>query len=123
MVGGSGTDTLTGGIGADTFVWQNIRETGATRSTADVITDFNRKAGDLLRVSGIDADGNAANGDTAFSFIGHAAGNPFTAAGQISWYGDGTDTYIMFNTDADAGVEAMVRLTGIHTIDASWFAL
>ncbi len=123
LTGGMGTDAMTGGIGADTFVWQSIRETGATRWTADVVTDFDRKAGDLLRVSGIDADGNAANGDTAFSFLGHAASNPFTAAGQISWYGDGTDTYIMFNTDADAGVEAMVRLAGVHTIDASWFAL
>ena len=69
----------------DVFVWHSITETGSTLdANSDTVGDFNAAIGDLIVLNLIDADGNAGNGDTAFSFIG-TADNPFTAAGQVSW--------------------------------------
>ena len=81
---------------------------------------FRCAGGDHLAVNPIDADGNAANGDTAFTFIGTGA---FTAAGQINTFTDGFDTYILLNTDADASQEMTIRVLGVHNVDASWFVL
>jgi hypothetical protein len=120
---------MTGFGGGDVFVWSSTAETGVAGAEADVVTDFNRAAGDLLAFNPIDADGNAGNGDTAFTFIGVSDGS-FDAPGEISYFtadgnGDSVDdtTYILLNTDADATQEATIRLNGAHTVDASWFVL
>ena len=85
IVGGAGLDTMWGGDGGDIFVWHSITEMGSTvDANSDTVGDFNAAIGDLMVLSLIDADGNAGNGDTAFSFIGTAY-NPFTAAGQVCW--------------------------------------
>ena len=83
--------------------------------------DFNAAIGDLIVLNLIDADGNAGNGDTAFSFIG-TADNPFTAAGQVSW-AIGGRTDILFNTDGDAEADGVIRVFGAQAVDASWFVL
>jgi Ca2+-binding RTX toxin-like protein len=67
--GYDGLDTMTGFGGGDVFVWSSTAETGVAGAEADVVTDFNRAAGDLLAFNPIDADGNAGNGDTAFTFM------------------------------------------------------
>ena len=61
-------------------------------------------------------------GDTAFSFIGTAY-DPFTAAGQVCWLPGETDTYILLNTDGDAAIDGVIRVLGVHEVDASWFVL
>jgi Ca2+-binding RTX toxin-like protein len=120
LVGGLGRDTLTGNGGGDVFVWQSTAETGVTAATADVVGgDFDPLVGDLLAFNVIDAN-EAIAGDQAFTFIGAGA---FTAAGQINTFDDGTDTFIALNTDADAAAEALVRVLGLHVVDATWFAL
>ena len=106
IVGGAGLDTMWGGDGGDIFVWHSITEMGSTvDANSDTVGDFNAAIGDLMVLNLIDADGNAGNGDTAFSFIGTAY-NPFTAAGQVSWLLGETDTYILLNTDGDAATMA-----------------
>jgi Ca2+-binding RTX toxin-like protein len=124
IVGGAGLDTMIGGDGGDVFVWHSITEMGATvDANSDTVgSDFNAAIGDLIVLSLIDADGNAGNGDTAFSFIG-TADNPFTAAGQVSWLVGETDTYILLNTDGDAATDGVIRVLGAHAVDASWFVL
>ena len=124
IVGGAGLDTMIGGDGGDIFVWHSITEMGSTvDANSDTVgSDFNAAIGDLLVLNLIDADGNAGNGDTAFSFIG-TADNPFTAAGQVSWLIDGTDTFILLNTDGDAATDGVIRVLGVHAVDASWFVL
>jgi Ca2+-binding RTX toxin-like protein len=123
IVGGAGLDTMWGGDGGDVFVWHSITEMGSTvDANSDTVGDFNAAIGDLIVLNLIDADGNAGNGDTAFSFIG-TADNPFTAAGQVSWLIGGPDTYILLNADNDAAVDGVIRVLGVHTVDASWFAL
>jgi Ca2+-binding RTX toxin-like protein len=120
LVGGRGLDTLLGGTGGDLFVWTDTNETGLTAATADVITDFNAAQGDRIDLSGIDANAYV-DGDQAFTFIGNAAfsGNP----GELNYmYVDG-DTIIQMQTGTSPDVEAVIRLEGIVTPDASWFAL
>jgi serralysin len=123
IVGGAGLDTMWGGDGGDIFVWHSITEMGSTvDANSDTVGDFNPAIGDLIVLNLIDADGNAGNGDTAFSFIG-TADNPFTAAGQISWAIGGADTYILLNTDGDAAADGVIRVLGAQAVDASWFVL
>ncbi len=120
LVGGLGLDTLIGNGGGDVFAWRSTAETGATVGTADVVgADFDPLVGDLLAFNLIDANETLA-GDQAFTFVGAGA---FTAAGQISTSTFGGDTLILLNTDNDAGAEAVIRVLGIHTVDASWFVL
>src|SRR5262249_47390081 len=129
IVGGLGLDVLTGAGGADTFVWTSVAETSP--AAIDVITDFDRSAGDLIDLNIIDADANGANGDTAFTFAGVVdfSTHFFTGAGQIGYFTTATDTYILINTvvnPAADGVdyeEAAIHLVGAHNPDASWFVL
>jgi Ca2+-binding RTX toxin-like protein len=131
IVGGLGIDTLRGNGGGDVFVWASTAETLQAGNAADVVMDFNRLEGDLLALNPIDADGNAANGDQAFAFVGTVdfASSFFTGAGQIGYFTTATDTYIFLNTVVNPGAdgidyeEATIRLAGVHSPDASWFAL
>jgi Ca2+-binding RTX toxin-like protein len=126
IVGGAGLDTMVGGGGADIFVWNSIAEMGSTvGANSDTVgSEFNALIGDKIALNPIDADGNAGNGDTAFTFIGDAS-NPFTAAGQVSWFnnGPGTDTYLLLNTNGDAAADGVIRVIGVHTVDAGWFVV
>ena len=122
IVGGAGFDTMFGGDGGDVFVWHSITEMGSTvDANSDTVRDFNAADGDLIVLNLIDADGNAGNGDTAFTFIGDAS-NPFTAAGQVSFAYVGTATFILLNTDGDAEADGVIRV-GAQAVDASWFVL
>jgi hypothetical protein len=93
-----------------------------------VILDFNAAEGDHIDLHTIDAK-EAIPGDQNFSFIGeYTAAGGFTAAGQAAYFNDGTDTYLIFNTDsvlhtADnvGDFEFAIRLPGLQTPEASWF--
>src|SRR5262245_40346234 len=120
IVGYMGQDFLTGGGAADVFVWTATAESALAGADADVIMDFNRALGDLIAVNPIDAN-TATGGDQAFTFVGTAG---FTGAGQINYFTTATDTYILFNTNADTTAQEMtIRVAGVHVVDASWFVL
>jgi Ca2+-binding RTX toxin-like protein len=129
--GGVGADILAGGPDADTFQFVSQYESagsdpsGIDYANTDVILDFSFAEGDRISVNYIDADGDQAG----FNFIGeyNTAGG-FTAPGQASWFFDGTDTYLIFNTDGAfsqaAGVadfEFAIRLDAHYTPEAGWF--
>jgi Ca2+-binding RTX toxin-like protein len=118
--GGIGTDVLEGGLSGDLFVWKDTNETGLTVADADAITDFNFAQGDRIDLSAIDAD-IYTNGDQAFTFIGTAtfSGTP----GEINYMHVGGDTIIQLQTGTSPDVEAVIRLEGIHTPEATWFVL
>jgi Ca2+-binding RTX toxin-like protein len=132
LEGGIGGDTMYGGSGADTFAWWYTTESDSGAWNMDVVMDFNRAEGDLIDLHGIDANDYwvPVPGNQDFTFIGDAS-HPFTAPGQISWYiggsptgePSGTDTYILLNTDTEADAEGMIKVSGVHGVDASWFVL
>jgi serralysin len=119
IVGGYGKDITTGGAGYDVHVWLDINEIGLSNFDPDIVTDLNRAEGDLLDFNMIDADETVA-GNQAFSFIGTAG---FTAPGQINWTTNGTDTFVLLNTNADPTVDGIIQVLGVHTVDAGWFVL
>ena len=121
--GGAGTDTLTGGLGDDTFVFATAAEAG-NGAARDVITDFQgagAAGGDVIDVSGIDANTGVA-ADQAFTFIGTAA---FTAAGQFHYVQDAINnlTILEGNVNVGLGADFQIALTGLHTVAAGDFTL
>ncbi|MEA2869253.1 MAG: serralysin [Bradyrhizobium sp.] len=128
MFGGSGNDTLygggkadimSGGTGNDTFVYyvgvgaENESKVGA----ADHITDF--QTGDKIDVSFMDADGNAANGNSAFTF---SANGPSTQAGTY-WFEQHDDgQHVFFNINGGAADMEIISDNG-HVFTASDFHL
>ncbi len=78
LVGGGGADALKGGTGADTFVYTAISDSTVAGAGRNSINDFSHADGDRIDLGAIDADGNAANGNTAFTFI---SGGPSPAPG------------------------------------------
>ena len=120
LQGDAGLDVLAGGSGSDRFVWASVEDTGVTVGTADVIDDINVAEGDRIDLSEIDAD-IYATGNQAFRFIGTAAfsGTP----GEINYAFVAGETVIQLQTGVDADVEAVIRLNGFFTPEASWFVL
>jgi serralysin len=127
--GGTGQDSLGGDGGADTFVWASTSEAGFLTGlggviydacSMDVIVDFNPAAGDLIDLSGIDANVYA-SGNQGFTFIGSAAfsGTP----GEVNYHHSGGHTYIQMQTGTSTDIEGLIRLSGIHTPQADWFVL
>ncbi len=107
LVGGIGSDRLVGGNAADRFVFLNTDASAANVGKVDLIADLEAK--DWIDLSAIDANAAVA-GDQAFVVV-LAAPN----AGQAQIWFDGADTWIELNTDADAALEARIRILGEHT--------
>jgi Ca2+-binding RTX toxin-like protein len=130
LIGGLGADVLVGGTDGDSFVWHDTIESagvskwGVDVLKTDVILDFN-PAEDHIDLHGIDADATI-NGNQDFDFIDElTAAGGFSAAGQIAYFFNGTDTYVFLNTaaDVDGAFEMAIRLPGQHALDASSFVL
>ncbi|HEY0028445.1 MAG TPA: hypothetical protein VGC35_11290, partial [Allosphingosinicella sp.] len=115
-----GADSLTGGGGNDVFEYQAAAE--STAAARDSILDFT--AGDKINLMGIDADGNAANGNSFFQFIGGAA---FTkVAGQLRvTAAEGGGYLVEGDTNGDGSAELVIHVqtTGGHVLGSGdiWF--
>jgi Ca2+-binding RTX toxin-like protein len=118
IIGGSGADTLKGGAGRDVFVF-DAKDTSSSKKKADYILDFSGKTGDKIDLKPIDANAKTA-GNQAFSFIGTEA---FSKPGQVRYEKTAKDTYVLFNTDADASAEGVIRLKGSMDLQKAWFVL
>lgn len=117
ITGGAGADILTGGADADLFIYNATGN--STPLVMDQIMDF-QDGIDRIDLSGIDPN-PVLSGNQAFSFIGNAA---FTAAGQLHFYSNGTDTIVEGNTDNNpATVEFAIKLIGVHNLTAVDFLL
>lgn len=113
LVGGGGRDVLNGGSGSDVFDFNAVSESGNSRATQDVISDF-FEGEDTIDLSTIDARAGVA-GNQAFTFIGSAA---FTAEGQVRVVAAGDTTILQVNTTGTGGAEMVIRITGVVTLDA-----
>ena len=67
--GGAGKDVLTSGSGFDNFSYTALSDSGVTKATRDVITDFQDGA-DRIWLNAIDANTTNGPGNDAFTFIG-----------------------------------------------------
>jgi Ca2+-binding RTX toxin-like protein len=122
LTGGTGADLLTGGSGDDTFLYLANADSGTTAATRDSITDFEGAGvagGDLINVNAIDAN-TGAGGNQNFTFIGNAA---FSAAGQLRFFQDGTNTFVEANTTGLTGAEFTIQVNGLQTFIAADFVL
>jgi hypothetical protein len=121
---------MSGGGGADTFVWMYVTESDVTNWNTDLVKDFNRA--EVMDLSAIDANTCPYGGDwgvypavgnQAFTFIGDAS-HPFTAPGQISFaHAWGTETHILLNTDCDAEADGLIKVSGMQAVDAGCVAV
>lgn len=108
LVGGAGADTLSGGGNTDRFVFTS----GADSSEAapDLIVDLKKSESDVVDLSGVDANSNAA-GNQAFVWAASFTG----VAGQmVGSYNAGTNqTTLRMDIDGDgAGDDMVILLTG-----------
>jgi hypothetical protein len=116
--GSTGEDTMTGGAGVDHFVFVAVNNTGDTKGTADVITDFTHLT-DIIDLSAIDANGGGA-GDPAFTFRGNQA---ITGAAQINVVVSGGNTYVQGNVNANTDPDFVIKIEGLVTLTAADFIL
>ncbi|MER2509069.1 MAG: hypothetical protein ABTQ27_09955 [Amaricoccus sp.] len=103
-------ETLTGGRGADTFLFQYYfddkppRDVIAAGDGAIAFEGAGRAGGDLIDLSGIDA----INSDTNFDHEGFVFGG--TGAGHLSLVDRGSDTLVRGNLDDDAAFELRILI-------------
>ena len=118
LIGSTGADTLTGGDGADTFFFSAVQH--SNRKNTDVITDFDPSEGDIIDLSGIDANGRK-GGDQTFKFIGQDdfGGKP----GQLRFETSKGLTVIEGDTDGDGKADFVLHLDGKHSVTADFFDL
>ena len=100
LYGGHQKDKLYGGADADTFFFEELKDTSRKKKHADKIMDFDRKEGDMIDLSAIDAKDNK-GGNQKFKYIGD---DDFTKAGQVSF----KNGKVKINTDNDSKAEAVI---------------
>jgi Ca2+-binding RTX toxin-like protein len=119
LTGAGGKDTLTGGAGADRFVYAGAADS-PVGANADRITDFSHAQSDKIDLAAIDANTGAA-GNQAFSFIGTSL---YTGiAGQLRYASDGAVTTIAGDLNGDGVSDFHIQLTGAIGLVAADFVL
>jgi hypothetical protein len=121
LIGGAGQDTMSGGRGADTFEFRAISDS-ARSDGPDLITDFARRAGDRIDLSGIDANAGQ-RGNQAFVFVGQAGFGD--TAGELRFVTGlaGGATRIDGDRDGDGQADFRLFLDGDLTLRAADFIL
>lgn len=121
LTGAGGADVLNGGLGGDFFTYRAVGDSTVAVAGRDTIQDFNSLEQDRIDLSQIDADGNAGNGDSAFSFIGTAS---FTGAGaQVRFEAAGDDLLVEGDTNGDMVADFAILVRGTLTLTAADFVL
>ncbi len=120
IVGGAGHDDLYGGAGKDTFVFKSAKDLGTLKAATDTIFDFDRKEGDRIDLSGIDAN-TKKTGDQAFSFIGGDAWHK--KAGELRLEKVASDTYLHGDTNGDGKSDFILHFDDAIGLKAGDFLL
>lgn len=108
ITGGKGADRLTGGKDADVFIFRK-GDSGKTKKSADLITDFSAKQGDRVDLHLWDAD-TATKGVQDFDFIGKQKFS--REAGELRYQKHGAETLLAGDTDGDGKADFMIRFKG-----------
>ena len=109
LTGGAGADRLIGGTGADQFIFEAVSDSGRGAESRDTIVDFNGAEGDVIDLSGMDADAGAA-GDQAFSVVGAFSG----AAGElrVDVSASGNSAILRGDIDGDGAADFEILVRG-----------
>lgn len=112
--GGVGRDVMIGGLGRDVFDFDTTSDSlrGKRR---DVIRDFDRKEGDLIDLSGIDAKTGGV--DNKFKFIGSKAFKE--EKGELAF----KKGKLMGDTNGDGKADFEIALQGVKKLSADDFVL
>ncbi|MGL4962430.1 MAG: calcium-binding protein [Inquilinus sp.] len=116
--GGGGGDLLKGGAGNDRFVYTALSDSAVSGLGKDVIADF--ATGDRVDLSAIDADGNPANGNTAFTF---GTGGFTGHAGELRVVTAGGTQVIYADADGDKVSDFAINVISDHPLTAADFVL
>lgn len=109
-------DKLTGGLGSDIFTFKKSSDTGLTKTSQDVITDFNHSHGDKISLAAINADESSIL-DTPFSAVGVKPTVANTGVGKL-WF-DANTSILYGSVDADIDPEFSIQLTGVTVLESS----
>ncbi|MGO1076523.1 calcium-binding protein [Inquilinus sp. CA228] len=118
LTGGGGGDAMKGGAGNDRFVYTALSDSAASGLGKDSIRDFS--TGDKIDLSGIDADGNAANGDTAFTF---GTGDYTRHPGELRVVTSGSVQVVYVDVNGDKVSDFAINVTSDHALTAGDFLL
>jgi Ca2+-binding RTX toxin-like protein len=129
IIGGAGNDNLygddfDGSVGADRFVYTSLADTTVTADAnlREKILDFSHADGDVVDLGAIDADGDAANGDTVFTIVSGA----FSGAGAellITPVGTGRSALVRADVDGDTRTDFLVQISVDASLTAADFVL
>lgn len=119
IYGGAGGDRLWGKAGADTFAYNRVGESQYRNDKFDIIKDFDIAEGDMIDLSGVDA--NIRGGKQAFRFAGD--GDGWAKRGQFDYLIDGDTTYIYGYTDRDRNPDFFIQIDGAVALTAANFIL
>jgi len=120
LTGGLGRDLLRGGAGLDIFVYESTADSSPNAKQYDTIKDFHHDEGDLLDLSGIDAD-TTQGGDQAF----HLSGSTFTdTPGELIQFVDAEGhTILQGDVNGDGVADLEIRLNHAPVLVSGDFVL
>jgi Ca2+-binding RTX toxin-like protein len=119
LVGGLGRDVMTGGRGADVFDFNQVKETGRTGSTRDVITDFRRDV-DHIDLRSIDSKTDQ-SGNNKFDFIGF---NGFSGhSGELRLKDSGPNVIVQGDVNGDGRSDFEILVREIAALNSTDFYL
>lgn len=119
LIGGTGRDAMQGDGGGDTFVFRSTSESGVKVATRDTIMDFSSSEGDVIDLSGIDAN-SGAKGNQAFKFIGT---DEFSRAGTLRYERTAEGVVVYGNTDRDGKAEFSLLVEDVLSLRGADFDL
>jgi len=120
LSGGLGRDFLAGGKGADTFLFADLKESGAAAAKRDAVDDFSQAQKDKISLQPIDAD-TTVGGIQDFSFIGT---DKFSKdAGELRFVAQGGNTIVQGDVNGDGKADFAILLTGIFALTSDDFLL
>jgi Ca2+-binding RTX toxin-like protein len=111
IVGGLDKDTMSGGAGADKFVFDDLAES-AVGANRDLITDFQHNQHDKIDLHSIDA--NVVSLDEAFHFIGSSRFHH--TAGELRY----ANHILQGDVDGDGTAEFQIHVNAAHLVKADF---